>query len=216
MNHGLLEFSPDTDAFDFGGDAERADAISDGEVFTEAEEMELAADLLEVATESDLDRFVGSLIGKAGRAVGTFVRAPTGQVLGGILKGAAKQALPVIGRVVKRSVAGEHDGSSLAKTAGKYFGLELEGLSPEDQEFEAAKAFVRFAGEAAKNAATAPTTLPPQVAAQTAASGAAKRFAVGLLRQVTAAQPATQAGLHGPTRAGRWVRRGQNIFIVNC
>lgn len=220
MNHELLEFSPDTDALEFGhagwvGETE----TSDGEVFTEADEMELAADLLEVTAESELDRFVGDLIRNAGRAVGTFVSAPAGQALGRILKGAAKQALPVIGRALEgrgEAVASDDDGVSVAKAAGKYFGLELEGLSPEDQEFEAAKTFVRFAGEAAKNAATAPTTSPPQVVARESASRAAKRFALGLLRQVNVPQSATQAGLPRPTRTGRWVRRGQSIFIVNC
>jgi hypothetical protein len=218
MNHALLEFSPETEAPEFG-EAEWTGEGGAGEVFNEADELELAADLLEVTTESELDRFLGNLIRKAGQAVGAFVSSPTGQALGNILKGGAKEALPVIGRALGEhagGVSGADDGGSVAKAAGKYFGLELEGLSPEDQEFEAAKTFIRFAGEAAKNAATAPPTAPPQAVAQKAASRAAKRFALGLLRQVTAPQSATQAGLPGPTRTGQWLRRGRNIVIVNC
>src|SRR5262245_9427640 len=119
--------------------------------------MELAASLLEVSQESELDHFLGNLIRRAGQAAGRFVRSPVGQVLGGILKGAAARALGgYIGGAKGADIAGQ-----LTAAAGRYFGLELEGLSPEDQEFEAAKAFVRFAGEAVKNAAVAPSTAAP-------------------------------------------------------
>ena len=40
--------------------------------------MELAAELLGVASEAELDRFLGDLIKKAGRAVGQFVKSPVG------------------------------------------------------------------------------------------------------------------------------------------
>ncbi|HSR11927.1 MAG TPA: hypothetical protein VLS90_10840 [Thermodesulfobacteriota bacterium] len=39
-------------------------------------------------------------------------------------------------------------GSQAASWAGKVFGLEVEGLSPEDQEFKVSKPFVRFAAAA--------------------------------------------------------------------
>lgn len=223
MDRGLLEFNPETEAFEGEtfevGETEWTGAAGAGSVFTESDEMELAAGLLEVTDELELDRFLGNLIRKAGQAVGTFVRSPTGQALGGILKGAAKQALPVVGRAFGGYIGGASGadvGGRVAQAAGKYLGLELEGLSTEDQEFEAAKGFVRFAGEAAKNAATAPPTAPPQAVAQTAVLQAAKRFAPGLLRQVSAPQSATQAGRPRPTRTGRWLRRGRNIVIVNC
>jgi len=38
---------------------------------------------------------------------------------------------------------------------GKALGLELEGLSLEDREFEGAKQFVKFAGETVKSAVSA-------------------------------------------------------------
>ena len=220
MNHALLEFSPEAEAFEeeafeFGA----AEWAGEGGVFAETDEMELAAGLLEVTDESELDRFLGNLIRKAGQAVGTFVRSPTGQALGSILKGAARQALPVVGRALGGYVGGASGadiGGRVAQAAGKYFGLELEGLSAEDQEFEAAKSFVRFAGEAAKNAAAAPPAAPPQAVAQAAVSQAAKRFAPGLLRRIAAPQPAIQTGQPRATRSGRWLRRGRNIVIINC
>jgi hypothetical protein len=139
--------------------------------------------------------------------------------LGGILKGAARQALPVVGRALGGYVGGASGadvGGRVAQAAGKYLGLELEGLSAEDQEFEAAKSFVRFAGETVKNAAAAPPTAPPQSVAQAAALQAAKRLAPGLLPGVSAPRSAMQAGRPVPTRTGRWLRRGRNIVIVNC
>jgi hypothetical protein len=144
--------------------------------FDEVEELELAATLLEVTDEAELDQFIGNLLKKAGRAVGTFVKSPTGRALGGILKGAARKALPVVGGAIGSAIggsAGGSIGSRMASDAGRLFGLELEGLSPEDQEFELARQYVRFAGAAAKNAAQTPPNVPPQEAVKAAAMGAA-------------------------------------------
>jgi hypothetical protein len=184
--------------------------------FNETDEMELAASLLEVSDEAELDQFLGNLIKKAGSAVGQFVRSPTGRALGGILKGAARKALPIAGRAIGSYFGGPTGGAiggRLASTAGKLFGLELEGLSGEDQEFEVAKRFVRFAGTAAKKAATTPPTVAPQAAARSAVVAAARRFAPGLVRGGSSAVGPV-AGRLG--RRGRWVRRGRNIIIVNC
>jgi hypothetical protein len=95
--------------------------------------------------------------------------------------------------------------------AGKALGLELEGLSLEDREFEGAKQFVKFAGETVKNTVSAPPTADPRTAAQTAAVSAAQQHVPGLLRPAAAAVPAT----NGRARAGRWIRQGRNIILVN-
>ncbi len=89
-NLETYEFSPEMETYEteWGGEAE---------VFSEAEAMELAGELLEITTEAELDRFLGDLISKAGQAVGTFVRSPIGNAVGGWLKGAAKNALPLAG-----------------------------------------------------------------------------------------------------------------------
>ena len=153
--------------------------------FNEIDEVELAAELLSVSNEAELEQFLGSLIRRAGSAVGSFVRSPVGQALGGVLKNAARQALPIVGGAIGSAVGGQTGGrlgQQLATTAGRVFGLELEGLSAEDQEFEAARRFVRFAGAAAGRAAMAPRGASPMQAAQAAARGAAGRYAPGLLR----------------------------------
>jgi hypothetical protein len=182
--------------------------------FDEVEEMELAAGLLEVTDEAELDQFLGNLIRRAGRAVGRVVKSPVGQALGGILKGAAKQALPIAGRAIGTYFGGPAGGAlggQVAQKASQLFGLELEGMSAEDQEFEVARRFVRFAGSAASNAATS-SSRDPRSAATSAAMTAARRHAPGLLR---GRKPyPSGGGVLG--RAGRWIRRGRNIIIVNC
>jgi hypothetical protein len=224
------EISGETFAGETYGTGEAYGTIVGEHAFDEVQEMELAGALLEVATEEEMDHFLGDLIRRAGRAVGAVVRSPVGQALGGILKNAARQALPVVGGAIGSAIGGPsggRTGSQIATTAGSIFGLELEGLSQEDQEYEAARRFVRFAGAAAANAARTPATASPAAAAQTAASTAARRHAPGLLRRRRGA-PIMPSGdpiiLNGDPivadgaqpRHGRWVRRGRHVIIFNC
>jgi hypothetical protein len=87
--------------------------------------------------------------------------------------------------------------------AGQALGLELEGLSAEDREFETARQFVRFAGEAVKNALDAPPAADPAGVAQAAAVEASRIHAPGLLP----GQPSSRS------RSGRWIRRGGKIVL---
>jgi len=139
---------------------------------TEGQEIELASEFLEISNEQQLEQFLGNLMQTVGGAVGRFASSDTGRALGGILKGAARQALPVVGRAVGQWVrpdGGGAIGANIASQAGRLFGLELEGLSSEDQEFEVARQFVRFAGAAAKQASVAPSAASPIAAARAAA-----------------------------------------------
>lgn len=215
-----LEYQPETEMFD----SERFEFATEGPgetggVFGEAELMDLAGELLEVSDEAEVDRFLGNLIRKAGQAVGKFVKSPVGQQLGGILKGAARQALPVVGKALGGYLGGAQGaqlGGQLATTAaGKFFGQELEGWSLEDQEFEAAKGFVRFAGQAVQNAASAAQGADPRAVAQAAIGAAARRYAPGLLPQAAGPMASsTMAAGHG--RSGRWVRRGTKIVLYGA
>jgi hypothetical protein len=196
-------------------------ATRNGRVFTEIEEMELAAELLEVHDEDELEQFLGKLIRRAGKAIGKFVKSPVGRVLGGILKGAAMQALPVVGGAISGiakaaadrepppAEGGEEDP---AAKASEIFGLELEGLSAEDREFESARRFVRYGAEATRQAAAAPEEAPSQAVAREAAEEAANRHAPGL-------RPGAAAQRRGPSpqrsgRSGRWFRRGNKIVLL--
>jgi hypothetical protein len=183
----------------------------------EVDEMELAGELLEISDEAELDQFLGKLFGKVAKGARGFLRSSTGKALGGILKGAAKAALPIAGGALGTFVGGPIGaslGSSLASQAGSMFGLELEGLSPEDQEFEVARQFVRFAADAAQKAAAQPgQNSSPQAAATTAAVAAARQFAPGLLRNgATGQNTGTRHAAGG--QSGRWIRRGRKIVLL--
>jgi hypothetical protein len=184
----------------FGGELESP--------FGEMEEVELASELLEVANEEELEDFLGDLIGKAGSAIGSFVSSDTGRALTGALKGVAKKALPTIGQTVGDWIApgaGGQIGRQLASTAGDMFGLELEGLSAQEAEFEAARGVVRYAGAATRAAAAAPRHMPPRTVARQATRAAAQVHAPGLLR----ASGGTRARAGMPHRQRARSRAGQ-------
>jgi hypothetical protein len=182
-------------------------------VFDETEEMELAAELLTVSDDQELEQFLGSLIKKVGSKVRKFAKSSTGRALGGLLKSVAKKALPIAGRAAGAFLggpAGAAIGGKLASFAGrKFFGLELEGMSPEDQEFEVARRVVRFSAEAAKKASLAPKSAPAINVAKAAVKAAARKHAPGLIRGGGLSAPA--AGGYG--RSGRWMRRGRKIVL---
>ena len=177
-------------------------------------ELALASELLEVTTEAELDRFLGKLISTAISAARGFAGSDAGRAVGGILKSAAKQALPQLGRAVGDVVAPGR-GGALGQRAGQWLGgrlelgLQTEGLSAEDREYEIARAFVRFADETARGAAQAPPTVPPAVAAQRAAIAAAQRHLPGLVG-------ARGAGGGDRGTEGRWIRRGNRIILLDA
>jgi hypothetical protein len=168
----------------------------------EVMEDELAAELLEVRNDQELDHFIGGLISSitgAGRNVASGLAAARGFASGGsfqsalmaalsaLLKGAAKKALPVAGAALGRLA-----GSPIKLPHLGVFGLETEGLSPEDRDFEVARRYVRFARHATKRAAAASPDLDAATVAKTAVVEAAKKFAPGLL-----APPSDSAAAQG-------------------
>lgn len=203
---GLEEFE-----LEFEGES---DIYEEGEMespFDEEEEMELADALLNVSSEAELDQFLGSFFKKVGRKVGRFFRSGVGRKIGRFFKGVARRVIPMAGGALGGMFggpAGAMLGRGLASRAGRMFGLELEGLSPEDQEYEVARQFVRFAGTAAKRAMLAPSGKNPDAAAKAAIVGAASRYAPGLLSGARTAIPS------GKGRSGRWIRRGRRIIVM--
>ncbi len=183
------------------------------EVLHEEEVDELASELLGVSNEEELEQFLGGLIKKVGSAAGKFIKSPVGRKLGGMLKGVAKKALPIAGQALGNLVApgvGGAIGGQLASAAGSMFGLELEGLSYEDGEFEVAKQYVRLAADAANTAAHAPAGADPRAVASQAVHGAAQKFAPGLLAGAGKASGASGAS------SGRWVRKGRRIVVYGA
>mgnify|MGYP003701374299 CR=1 FL=1 len=220
MQNPLSEYNPEMELFE--SEQFEWSGETTGEVIGEGELMELAAELLEVRDEQELDRFLGDVFKK----VKAFAGSPAGKAVGGMLKGLLKKALPVAGKVAGSFFGGPIGatiGGKLGSMAGNLFEMELEGLSQEDREFEAAKQFVRFASEAVKNAASAPGSNPVAIA-RSAVAAAAQRHAPGLLNgspvasgmSSTSSMSSLAAGVGRP-RSGRWRRISPNKIIVeNC
>jgi hypothetical protein len=219
-----LEIGPEE--FEEGYESEdqyEAEAVNGGDMeglFSEAEEMEMASELLEVTDENELDQFLGGLLKRAKRkvqqAVGRVIPPSTMQVLGGFMKGAVRKALPGLTSAVGTAIGGPAGGAlagRLAPLAGRFFGLELEGLSPEDQEFEVARNVVRLSGAAAQQAATIPDTGSPQTTAQQAVVAAAQQHAPGFLRRPVGG---SSSGPSSRGRSGRWIRRGSKIVLLGA
>jgi hypothetical protein len=172
-----------------------------------------------VSSEEELDQFLGNLFKKAwrglrtvGRAVGKVVRP-----LGSVLKPLMKRALPVVGGALGSFIpipgVGTAVGSALGSTVSKALEaeLELEGVSPEDKEFEAARRVVRVAAAAARQAALVRPEADPAAAAKAAVVAAARRHLPGLATPSAVGAPSIAVG---SGRSGRWIRRGRKIVLL--
>ena len=212
LDRTTLEIGEETTNFEFPEEFEFGQQENP---FNEAEEEELAAQLLEITEEAELDQFIGSLIKKVAKKARSVLRTPIGQQLGGFLKGAIKKALPIAGGAIGGAIApgaGSAIGSRIASSAGKIFGLELESLGEEEQEFEIARRLVRLAGAAVQNLAQSESeTSDPQATAKAAVVAAAKTHAPGLVGSSSGGS-ASQRG----RATGRWYRRGSRIIIVGA
>ncbi len=202
------------------GQQEAYEGEGEGELAGQTE-LGLATELLEVTNEEELDRFLGDVLRGAVRAGQSFVRSDLGKSVGGLLKTAAKQALPHVGRALGSWVApgvGGAVGGKIGSFVADRLEAELEGLSQEDRELEISRAFVRFADATAREAAAAPPNVPPPVAAQQAALVAARRHLTPLapvIRRMSpppgGPKPRDQRG-----KSGRWERRGRYIVLLNA
>lgn len=192
----------------------------------EVEEAELASELLEVSDEQELDQFLGDLLKRTISGVGRFVRSPQVAQMGGAvkkdliktLKKSAVGVLPHLGKAIAGYAGGEPYeglGGALGSAAkgglGYLLGIESEGLSEEDAQFEIAKRYVRFARAATARAVTSPRRGPAPVIVRRAATIAARRHAPGLVQLV--AGPGGEQQTRGGEQTGRWYRRGSNIVI---
>jgi uncharacterized protein (DUF697 family) len=213
IDRTLSEFEPEYEAFEADEFEFESDSEDSESVFSEAEEMELAAELLSASNEGELDQFLGGLIKKAAGAVRKAVSSPLGKSLGGFLKGAVKNVLPKVGGIAGGLFGGPVGaaiGGKLTSAATNALGLELEGLSQEDQEFEAARALVRLSGDATKTATMTSPAVEPTAAARNAVISAARKHAPGLVRRSNGAGGSESGG----GRSGRWIRRGRKIILI--
>lgn len=192
---------------------------SEGSILSEAEEMELASRLMELETEEEFENFLGDIMSGV---TGGLINSKTGNALGGLLKGAAKTLLPIAGTALGGYFGGPMGASLGGKLAGGVAGsLEMEA---EQMEWEAAKDFVRFAADAAKNAAGAADGQDPHAVARQATSEAAQKHAPQLIEHGAAPPTPPEfssvenhggggCGCHRRHHGGHWVRRGREIVL---
>ncbi len=168
--------------------------------FSEAEETELAMELLSVSSEEELDQFLGKLIKVV--SVRRSARSRDRWVVHS--KGLAKKALPFVGGALGSFIpipgVGTAVGSALGSAVSKALEAELVGLELEEQDFEMARRFVRIAGTAAQEAAHSPASPDPQAAVRSAVLSAARHH----LPKLDSAS------------SGRWVRRGNQVVILGA
>jgi hypothetical protein len=187
--------------------------------FSEAEEMELAIELLEVTSEAEMEQFLGKLVKKAWKGIKTVGSKVLRPLVKTVLPIAATAAGTFFGGPAGGAIAGK-----LGSLVSKALEAEAAGLSPQDRDVEKSRQFVRMAGTAARAAALAPPGANPVAVAQRVLANAAQRkLTVGAAGASPAAsrsrcrcgQPWNcTCGQSG--QSGRWVRRGRNIIIINC
>jgi hypothetical protein len=213
--------------------------------FSDSEERMFASQLLEVASEAELEQVLRDLSTKARRGVEP-VPPTSARPLDGLLKTVAQKALPSLATAVGaqsdrpgRDAKAEKLGSLLdqalrAKTGG--MSVADPDLKEYRQLFERYRQFVRLAGKATKAAAAAPPGVAPVAVAHKILGDSANK---ALTRTPTAAStkaptpgtsiapepagsvcsicesPAGSCGCWKIGRTGRWFRDGTSI-VVNC
>jgi hypothetical protein len=115
---------------------------------------ELAAELLDVISESELEAFVARLVAEAARDTGRRLPADARRALVAELSKTAERTVPTL--QVALGARGGLTAPAAAQAAARLYGTELEGMSPEDRDFEIARQFVRFSQERAAATAARP------------------------------------------------------------
>ncbi|PHV14629.1 hypothetical protein CSQ90_22040 [Janthinobacterium sp. BJB303] len=163
------------------------------------DELALAAQLLEVPAPQGFDAFLARLLDAT--AAGRQLRGtPLERPLRGLLGQALAPMLPLHGGPAQ----------ALRQRAARIFGMELEGLSPEDKEFELARHVVHLID-----------AVNTQLAQDGAARGApAARVEAALLQAARTQAPGLlKHAAHMPGRrqdGGRWRREGGHIVVLDC
>lgn len=205
MDRRLLEYSPVFDSFsNWGAPARSAAPAAPAD---DSNELALAADLLGVRSEAELERVLRRVIGNAGVLGARVLRSPMAPQLIGQIKAAVMSLIPARSSALA-VIAGAPAHTARIARGARVFGLELEGLSPEDKEFALARQVVRFADAAARYAGQARAASPEAAreAAREALRRAACRHAPGLLPRFRARR----------APQGRWTTEGGRIVLQDC
>jgi hypothetical protein len=173
-----------------------------GEINQEME-LAMAAELLSVSNEQELNHFLGNFIRKIGSKFRNIARGPLGSMLGGALKGVARAALPTLGGALGSLIPIPGVGTALGAAAGNMaknaLGLEMEGMSAEDREFEVARRIIRIGLEGGR----ALDSLPEgEFTSQQEIGGILSNIAGKILPSIGSIGSAVLSGLTGQAASG--------------
>ena len=213
MASPLTEYQPELELFE--SEQLEWSGESGGGVLGETDEIEIAAELLEVRDEQELDQFLGNLIKKVGRAVGTAVRSPIGRGDRRHPQGRGQDRAAGRrrrARHVRRRSARHHD-RQRARVHGRQRAWararRFEPGGPRIRSGQAIRPFRQRGGEERRTDIVGPRS--GRRRASPPSRLAAQRLAPGLLRGPGSSRPARRTG-----PSGRWMRRGRNVLVVNC
>jgi hypothetical protein len=190
-----------------------------GGELTEAQELALASEVLEVTNEEELEQFLGDLWNAAKSAASSAYNSDVVQAAIPGLKAVGAAVLPkAAGWLADRYAPGTGGIASAGAQAAvdQWLKEELEGLSGEDREFEVARRYVRFADDVLRRAAQVPDRVPPRVAAQVVVRDAAREHVPGVVPFLVRLDDGGSArDGHGVEAAasGQWIRQGSSIVI---
>lgn len=126
---------------------------------SEEEEEALAAELLGVSSEEEMDQFFGKLFRKLRPVIGgaaKFLSQNSGP-LTAALKGIARKALPLVGGTLGTAIpipgVGTALGAAVGNVASNLLEMETNEMEVEEREFEIAKRFVRLASHTVRQGA---------------------------------------------------------------
>lgn len=149
---------------------------------TESEEEALAAELLGVSNEAELEQFLGGLFRKVKSHLGGAAKflAQNSGPLAAALKGIAAKALPFLGGALGTAIPipglGTAIGAAAGNAASKLLQSEMENMEVEEQEFEMARRYVRLASHAMRRAGRIPPRGNPSAVANFVLRNTFRRF----------------------------------------
>jgi hypothetical protein len=149
---------------------------------SEVEEEALAAELLGVSSEYEMEQFLGGLFRKIKRRLGGAAKflSQNAVPLAGALQGIAAKAIPSIAGAMGAAVPipglNAVVSSALTKATSNLLQSEMEDLEGEEQEFERSKRFVQFATQAIRQAGRINGGGNPSAAANAALRDAFRRL----------------------------------------
>lgn len=175
----------------------RVGAMAWGDPLSERQEIELAAEALEIFAEEELEEFVDNVLAGVAAGAGKTISGPIARELGDVLEGMGPAGLPTSGALSSLAAPGRVVGSKLGWMIGRLLELELEGMDREDAELERARRYVGLAATSARHAALAPRDAPPRDVVQTALAEALSEHVPELLESAIAGDLSPYAKVEG-------------------